>query len=53
MHKLVMASARSLQSSAVGIQKLNQLAALHRVYNTHRLLVWPKAAISLSDSGIE
>jgi hypothetical protein len=36
MHELVVAAASSLKLPAIRLQKLDQLATLHRVYYTHR-----------------
>jgi hypothetical protein len=44
VRKLVMAAARTLQPPPVGLQVLDELAALHRVYCTHGLSWRPSTA---------
>jgi hypothetical protein len=45
MHELMVAAASSLKLPAIRLQKLDQLATLHRVYYTHDLPLNRMAAI--------
>lgn len=44
----MVAAAGSLEMPTIGLQQLDQLATLHRVYCTHQPMFMPMAALRLS-----
>ena len=49
----MVAAAGTLQAPTIGLQQLDQLATLHRVYYTHGQMLWPMAVLRLSEQSNE